>query len=125
LPHEREIDRRRVTTDVARFVEKELADLPGRLSTLFAIGMLGFRSLTFVAKLRRLEKLDADVRRSWIESWAYGSFALGRQLFRGVRSTALLAYYEHPDVRALMLPPRAEPAASLVELGKKRNRAEA
>lgn len=125
LPVEAELDRKRVTNDVARFVEKELADLPGRLATLFGIGMFGFRMLTLLAKFSRLEKLAPDARRRWIERWAYGSFALGRQLFRGVRSTALLAYYEHPDVRALMLPARVELAGELVELGKKRNRAEA
>lgn len=124
LPNEPEVDQRRITTDVARFVETELADLPGRLSTLFACGMLGFRALTLVACFGRLETLDSEVRRRWVERWAYGSFALGRQLFRGVRSTALLAYYEHPEIRARMLPERVAPEAGVVTLGK-RNRAEA
>ena len=68
-----------------------------------SIGLSGFRTITVLVKLSRFEALELEARRAWVERWAYGSFSLARQLFRGVRSTALLAYYDHPVVRAQML----------------------
>jgi hypothetical protein len=106
-----------VVRDVARFVEEETHDLPGRLAWLFAIGMLGFRVLTFARFLRPIDRVPLQKRRTWVEAWAYGGFAPARQLFRGVRSTALLAFYEHESVRAETLP-------ELVRLGSDRAQVE-
>jgi glycosyltransferase 2 family protein len=93
-----------VVRDVARFVQEETGDLPGRLAWLFAIGLLGFRVLGFLRFLRPLERVPLAKRRLWVERWAYGGVAPARQLLRAVRSTALLAYYEHDRVRAQLLP---------------------
>ena len=90
--------------DVAQFVQTELDDLPARFGWLLAIGLSGFRTITMLVKLRRFEALELEARRAWVERWAFGSFSLARQLFRGVRSTALLAYYDHALVRAQLLP---------------------
>jgi glycosyltransferase 2 family protein len=112
-------DRSRVVQDVARFVQTELGDLPARFGWLLSIGLTGFRAMTVLVKLSRFESLESEARRAWVERWAYGPFSLARQLFRGVRSTALLGYYDHPLVRARMLP-REKPGAKVVALGSKR-----
>jgi glycosyltransferase 2 family protein len=120
VPHDPEIgDQSRVVRDVARFVRSELDDLPARLGWLLSTGLTGFRTITVLVKLSRFEALERSARRAWAERWAYGSLSLARQLFRGVRSTALLAYYDHPLVRARMLP-KDKPGAKVVALGSKR-----
>jgi glycosyltransferase 2 family protein len=93
-----------VVRDVARFVDQEIGDLPGRLAWLFAIGMLGFRLLGFLRFMRPLERVTLAKRRAWVERWAHGGLAPARQLMRAVRSPALLAYYEHERVQAELLP---------------------
>jgi hypothetical protein len=120
VPREQEIaEKTQVVRDVARFVQTELSDLPARLGWLLAIGLTGFRVVTVLLKLSRFETLEIEERRAWVERWAYGRFSLSRQLFRGVRTTALLSYYDHPLVRARMLP-KDKPGAKIVALGSKR-----
>jgi glycosyltransferase 2 family protein len=111
--------RPRVVKDVAEFVQTELGDLPARLGWLLAIGLTGFRAITLLVKLRTVEALELPARRAWVETWAYGSFGLARQLFRGVRSTALLGYYDHPLVRAELIP-QEKRGARVVTLETKR-----
>jgi uncharacterized protein (TIRG00374 family) len=89
-----------VVQETARFVDAQLADLPARLAWLHAAGMLGFRWITALAHFRTFCDLDLVRRRRWLESWAFGRWALARQLFRATRTTALVAYYEHPVVVA-------------------------
>lgn len=104
-----------IVLDVARFVDDETRDLPGKLAWLFAIGMLGFRMLSLLRFLRPIERVPLAARRAWVERWAYGSLAPARQLFRGVRSTALLAFYEHEEVREQLMP-----SPALVPLSRER-----
>src|SRR5258706_6633972 len=85
---------------VADFVQGQIGALPLRLTGMFRVGMLGFRAATRVAFLRGFCELEPAKRRRWVEGWAYGRMSLARQLFRGARSTALLAYYELPAVRS-------------------------
>jgi glycosyltransferase 2 family protein len=104
-------DRTEVLRSCARFVDDELAELPGRLLWMYAAAMYGFRVLTAVVHLRSFCALPLTTRRRWIERWAFGGWALARQLFRGSRATALVAYYEHPIVLArLGIEPRAPQA---------------
>jgi hypothetical protein len=116
-------ERDAVLTATARFVEAELAELPARLAWLHATALFGFRVITAVVHLRTFCALDVARRRRWVERWAFGRFALGRQLFRATRSTALVAYYEHPLVLEKLGVPRApralatgEPASNVVAL---------
>lgn len=93
-----------VNDEVARFVEGQLGALPTLFRLAFAAGMRGFRMHTVLRTCHSFCALPLQARTAQVERWAYGRFALGRQLFRVVRSTALLAYYEHPLVtRALGL----------------------
>ena len=93
---------RTVVDEVATFVAGQIRELPVRLRGLFQVGLLGFRFVTRLRFARGYCELARPVRRAWFERWAYGKFALGRQLFRPVRSTALLAYYEQPAARAAL-----------------------
>jgi hypothetical protein len=95
-------DRAAAVDQVADFVQGQIDALPLRLMTLFRAGMLGFRAATRVMFLRDFCSLPLEPRRRWVERWAYGRLALTRQLFKGPRTTALLAWYELPAVRAAL-----------------------
>jgi uncharacterized protein (TIRG00374 family) len=95
-------ERDRVRHEVATFVAGQLEQLPVRLRVAFALGLLGFRAITRLRYGRGFCDLPVAPRRAWFEAWAYGRWSLGRQLFRAVRSTALLAWYELPAARAAL-----------------------
>jgi len=99
-------DREALLARVASFVAGQVEALPLRLLVLFRVGMAGFRVITLLHG-REFAALPPAVRRRWVERWAYGRVALARQLFRVARGTALLAYYEHPAVRAALDAERA------------------
>jgi len=91
-----------VVAEVATFLAGQLEMLPTRLRFAFDAGFTAFRFATRVRFLRGFCELPGPRRSAWFEQWAYGNAALGRSLFRAVRSTALLAYYEQPAARAAL-----------------------
>ncbi len=105
-------ERQRAVHEVATFVAGQLGQLPVRLRAAFAVGLLGFRVATRLRYGRGFCELAPAPRRAWFEIWAYGRWALGRQLFRAVRSTALLAWYEMPAARAALEEPGDGPRAA-------------
>ena len=65
----------------------------------------------------RTEVVSLATRQGWTLAWAESRQALFRKLFKPVRATALLAYYDHPAVRAVVvgaLPVTTVPAKDLV-----------
>jgi uncharacterized protein (TIRG00374 family) len=78
----------------AGFVDGQLQALPRRLGLLLAIGMTGFRLITRLRYLRGYCDLPLETRRRWTAAWADSPYALFRKLFKPLRATALLAYYE-------------------------------
>jgi uncharacterized protein (TIRG00374 family) len=83
----------------ADFVEGQIAALQPQLKVLFDAGMTFFRFVTRLRYLRGYCDLSLEKRRAWTARWAEGRIALLRKLFKPVRATALLAYYDHPNVR--------------------------
>lgn len=97
LPPEAEQGKDAAVDGVAQFVHDQMAALPKRLGLLFQLGMFVFRMVTSMVHLRGFSRLSPANRRRWVEGFAYGPLPPARQLFRGVRTTALLAYYELDD----------------------------
>jgi hypothetical protein len=56
--------------------------------------MATFRFYVRLRTLRSFCGLDVDRRRALVNAWAFGRIPVLRQLFRPVRSLALLAYYD-------------------------------
>lgn len=98
------IDSKELLQDAARFVEQETRDLPGRLAWMFAVGLWSVRCLCWLRFGRPLCRLPRERRKLFLEGWAHGSVPQVRQFFRALRSVALLAFYEHPQVRPLYMP---------------------
>jgi hypothetical protein len=89
---------RSVVSYVADFIQKEIRNLPKKFQLLFSIGMFCFNMLVWLRYFRSFSLLSLPLRVKIFNRWAYGKLALPRQLFRLVRSTALLAFFEHPAV---------------------------
>jgi hypothetical protein len=79
----------------ATFLMQEMDALPPRLRLLYRLGMATFRAYVRLRYARSFCALDLRRRRHVVQAWAFGNQRLLRQLFRPVRSTALLAYYEN------------------------------
>jgi len=108
-PHGDALDRRTLV-DVATFLSEQMQALPPRLGLMFEVGMATFRFYVRARYLRSFCALDLERRRAAVRSWAFGPVGLFRQLFRPVRSIALLAYYENEEVAHAVCPgPRSLP----------------
>lgn len=81
---------------VSEFLNAQVRALPLRVRIMFFVGLSGFEFITVIRFGRRFASLEQDRGRRWFESWAYGKVGLARQLFRMIRSIALLAFYELP-----------------------------
>jgi uncharacterized protein (TIRG00374 family) len=90
-------------TYAASFVDGQIASLPTRLRAMFGGGMTLFRFVTRLRFLRGYCDVPLEARRAWTKRWAEGRIALVRQLFKPVRAIALLAYYDHADVKRDLL----------------------
>lgn len=102
--------RDRILNEVAAFLQGQIEALPRRLRWMFGFGMLGFRAVVILTHFRNFTALSESERRRAVELWAYGRFGLGRSLFRLVRSTALLAFYEFPEVEAALAAASGSPS---------------
>jgi hypothetical protein len=100
--------------DVAAFMEGQIAALPPRLRTMFHLGMTFFRFTVRVRHVSSFCGMPTAKRRAIVDSWAFGRVALFRQLFRPVRSLAVLAYYERPEIVAALAPPDSRPHLAVV-----------
>ncbi|MEJ7601677.1 MAG: lysylphosphatidylglycerol synthase transmembrane domain-containing protein [Kofleriaceae bacterium] len=98
----------------ATFVDGQLKALPPRLALLFSCGMTFFRFVTRLRFLRGYCNIPLEARKQWTLRWAENRVALFRQLFKPVRATALLAYYDHDAVKRELLAGGVIPAHNLV-----------
>jgi uncharacterized membrane protein YbhN (UPF0104 family) len=88
----------------ATFLAEQIDALPGRLRFLYSVGMAVFRVWVRVTQRRSFCVLSVDRRRAVLYPWAFGRITHLRQLFRPVRSTVLLAYYEGERVARTVAP---------------------
>jgi len=95
LPDEHPVDRSAAIEEAVHFTVHAVKSLPSRLRFMFGCGMLAFRMFTVVRYGKPFVRLAPDRRRRAVSTWAFGPIGPMRQLFRPIRSTALLAYFEH------------------------------
>lgn len=97
-------ERAAIARDAARFVAGQLQALPRRFQLLFVAGLAAFAVSVRLRQPRGFLALPRDRRVAVVERWAFGAWGAGRKLFRPVRSTALLAFYDHPAIRNRVAP---------------------
>jgi uncharacterized protein (TIRG00374 family) len=102
---------------VSAFVAGQLAALPWMLRIAMRVGLAGFATVVLARYARPFSSLTLGRRREIMARWAWGRWGLTRQMFRPVRSTALLAYYEDPQVERVLSQryPPAQPVSSIEE----------
>jgi hypothetical protein len=105
-----------VADEVVAFVDAEVRALPRRLRLLFSLGLLGFAVAVRLRHPRGFLALPPAVQAQTVEAWAFGPLSAPRKLFRLVRSTSLLAFYDHPAVDAALGAPsrRVAPRISVL-----------
>ena len=84
-----------LVSEVALFARDQILALPWFLHLLLFAGLFGFRVYSRLRYFRDFTSMRLAKRRVVVNSWAYGRVPLARQLFRALRSVALLGYYEY------------------------------
>jgi len=84
---------------ISDFFQNQIQNLPIPPRILFTVGMILFKGYVMARYFRGFNNLPPEKRNRIIANWAWGRSALLRQLFRVVRSTVFLAFYEIPEVR--------------------------
>jgi len=90
----------RAVESSALFAGEQINALTAELRWPLKLGLAGFQTLIWLSHLRVFANLPLAERRRILEAWAFGPVALTRQLFRPIRTTALVAYYEAVAQRA-------------------------
>ncbi len=78
----------------AAFARDQVGALTADLRWPLVAGLATFDLLIRLKYFRRFGALPLERRRRILRSWAFGPVPIVRQLFRPVRTTALVAYYE-------------------------------
>ncbi len=95
-------ERQAIIQETSDFVIGQVEALPRRLALMFAIGTAFFRFYVRITRFRGFCDLKPEMRREILDSWAYGSIPLFRALFKLIRSTALLTFFESPAVQSAL-----------------------
>ncbi len=88
-----------VEHDVFRHVHRQVEAMPAFLRLPLRVGLLGFGLLPILRYGRPFRSLSGTHRKTWIELWSHAPVPPMRDLVKLVRSTSLLAYFDHPEVR--------------------------
>lgn len=85
-------------------VSESLRFLPPSAWTPFGLGFLAFEYLAIVMgpSPKPFCSHDRRGRRLYVKRWAHSSFSLFRDFMKGLKGLVMLAYYEQPEVMALL-----------------------
>ena len=87
--------------EAAAFASAQVNALTAELRWPLKAGLAGFQTVIWLLHFRRFARLPLADRCRILDAWAFGPVALTRQLFRPIRTTALVAYYEAVVLGAL------------------------
>jgi hypothetical protein len=105
-----------VAADVVGFVVAQVQGLPEFLRLPYGAASFAFDGLAILRWGRPFRMLDAGRRRAYVALWSESPLGAARSFVKLVRSCTLLAYYDHPAVRARLeasAAPSGEAAAGL------------
>jgi hypothetical protein len=94
--------RLRVVDDVITFVGAQIGRLPDFLRLPYGMALLAFDASAAARYRRPFHALDAEARAGWLARWSDGPLGATRNFVKLMRSCALLAYFDHPIVRAAL-----------------------
>jgi hypothetical protein len=106
-------ERADVAADVVAFVVAQVQGLPEFLRIPYGAASFAFDGLAIVRWGRPFRMLDGARRRAYVALWTGSPLGATRNFIKLVRSCTLLAYYDHPTVRARLeesVTPAADPS---------------
>jgi hypothetical protein len=93
-----ERERARVNESVTGFVTSQIEALPAFLALPYGLAITAFQLLAILRFGRRFLSLPEAVKPAYLSIWADAKIGPARDLIKLIRSCALLAYFDHPDV---------------------------
>ncbi len=87
-----------VVDDVTRYVSTQIDSMPGFLRLPYELALLSFEALPVLRHGRLFHRLSPAARASVLARWSDASLLARRNFVKLIRSTALLAYFDHPLV---------------------------
>lgn len=106
-------ERAQVHAAVTGFVASQIEALPTFLGLPYRLLLLAFSLLPILRYGRRFDGLDDASQAAYLALWSEGPLPQARDFIKLIRSCALLAYFDHPDVRSHLPQPAVPvPAAS-------------
>jgi hypothetical protein len=91
--------RAHVLGSVVRFVALQVENIPAYLRLPYLVAVTGFQWLPVLRFGRRFLDLPLDSQRAYLALWSDAPLGPMRDFVRLIRNCALLAYYDHPEVR--------------------------
>lgn len=95
--------RERALRDTVRFVASQIEAMPSYLRLPYLLALSAFDWLALLRHGRRFPGLAPARREAWIESWSASALAPRRDFVKLLRSCTLLAFFDHPAVRARLI----------------------
>jgi hypothetical protein len=103
--------RARVDADVTDFVASQIGALPSFMHLPYRLGITAFQLLSLLRHGRRFAFLPKPAKESYLSFWSDGKIGPMRDFVKLIRSCALLAYFDHPEVRKRLLAKREAESA--------------
>lgn len=91
-----------VAAEATRFVVLQVSNIPTFLRVPYRVAILGFHCLALFRHGRFFLSLPAERRRAYVTLWSDAPLGPMRDFVRLVRGCALLAYYDHAEVRRVL-----------------------
>ena len=91
--------RARVQDDATDFVCSQIAAMPSFLRVPYRLALTAFNLLPVLRWARPFARLPERARATYLSAWSDGGISLNRDFVKLLRSCALLAYFDHEEVR--------------------------
>ncbi len=112
-PDLEETERARIHSAVTAFVASQIESLPAHLYGPYRLAITLFGLLPLLRFGKRFALLDETVKEAYLALWSDGPIGPTRDFVKLIRGCALLAYFDHPDVRR-RLPASPKPLSAAV-----------
>lgn len=90
--------RARVHSSVTAFVTSQIEGLPSFMGLPYRIAISAFQLLPILRFGRGFRSLDESTQKAYLAAWSDAKLGPFRDFIKLIRSCALLAYFDHPEV---------------------------
>jgi len=98
-----------VRDDVCRYVLDQIGSMAGFLAGPYRAAIVGFEVLPILRYGQAFHALPGPRQHAYLARWSASPFGPMRDFVKLIRSCALLAYFDHRDVRSVLEAEKAQP----------------